>query len=66
MKRLLLAAAALAGLTALTATGGSAAPFNAGARVAPAQPTATQVNYYWHHRHWHHRHWEHRRWRYSN
>jgi hypothetical protein len=65
MKKLLLAAVALGGLTALTATDASAAPLAAGVHAPPAQqPGLTQVNYYWHHRHWHHRHWDHRRWRY--
>jgi hypothetical protein len=63
MKRLLLAAA-LGGLTALTASAATAAPLAAGIHVAPAQPAVTQVNYYWHRRHWHHRHWYHHHWRY--
>jgi hypothetical protein len=66
MKKLLLAAVALGGLTALTATTATAAPLSAGVHVAPANAGVTQVNYYWHHRHWHHRHWEHNRWRYSD
>jgi hypothetical protein len=69
MRRILLAAVALGGLTALTAGGASAAPSVAGVHaegisVAPAQPLVTHVDYYWHRRHWHHRHWEHHRWRY--
>jgi hypothetical protein len=65
MKKLLLAAVALGGIAALTATAATAAPLTAGVHAAPAQqPGITQVDYYWHHRHWHHRHWEHHRWRY--
>jgi hypothetical protein len=65
MKKLLLAAVALGGLTALTATAATAAPLATGVHAAPAQqPGITQVDYYWHHRHWHHRRWEHHRWRY--
>jgi hypothetical protein len=64
MRKLLLAAVALGGLTGLTAFGASAAPFNAGVHVAPSQPGVTHVDYYWHRHHYHHRHWEHNHWRY--
>jgi hypothetical protein len=64
MRKILLAAVALAGLTALGATGASAAPSAAGVHVVPSQPAATNVNYYWHHRHWHHRRWHHGHWHY--
>ncbi len=64
MKRVLLAAVALGGLTVLTTSGAMAAPFTAGVHVAPTQPAATQVDYYWHRRHWHHRRWWHHHWRY--
>ncbi len=64
MKKLLLAAVALGGLTALTATAATAAPLTAGVHVAPAQPGVTDVNYYWNQRHWHHRRWEHHHWHY--
>jgi hypothetical protein len=64
MHRLLLAAAAIGGLTALTAFGAVAAPSAAGVHVTPSQPLVTHVDY-WHGRHrWHHRHWEHNHWRY--
>jgi hypothetical protein len=64
MKRLLLAAVALGGLTALTHSAAMAAPVTAGIHIAPAQPAVTQVDYYWHHRHWHHRRWWHHHWHY--
>ncbi len=64
MRKTLLAAAAVCGLTAVTAFGATAAPSAAGVHITPAQPPVTQVDYYWHHHRWHHRHWEHHRWRY--
>lgn len=64
MRRLLLAAAAIGGLTALTAGGASAAPTAVGLHVAQAHPTVTQVDYWYHHQHWHHRRWDHGHWRY--
>jgi uncharacterized membrane protein len=64
MHKLLLAAAALGGLTALTAFGASAAPSAAGLHVVPSQPMVTHVDYYYHNRHWQHRHYEHNHWRY--
>jgi hypothetical protein len=64
MHRILLAAVAFGGLTALASTGAVAAPSAAGVHMAPSQSLVTHVDYWDHHRHWHHRHWEHRRWRY--
>jgi hypothetical protein len=64
MRKILLAAIALGGLTALAASGASAAPSAAGVHVV--QPPVTDVDYYWHHQHYHHRHWEHHQWRYWN
>ncbi len=64
MRKMLLAFAAVGGLTALTAAGASAAPLTAGVHGVPSQPLVTQVDFYWHHHHWHHRHWDHGRWRY--
>ncbi len=64
MRKLLLAAVALGGLTALTSVGASAAPLGDHVRVAPSQASVTQVDYYYNHHHWHHRHWEHDHWRY--
>jgi hypothetical protein len=64
MRRILLAMAALGGLTALTAANASAAPSAAGLHVTPSQPLVTHVDYYYHHHHWHHRHWDHGHWRY--
>ncbi len=64
MRRLLLAAAAIGGLTALTTIGASAAPLGAGIYVAPAHATITQVDYWHGHHHWHHRHWDHGHWHY--
>jgi hypothetical protein len=66
MRTILLAAIALAGLTALTSFGAAAAPYSAGVHVLPQQPLATHVDYYWNHRHWHHRHRDHGHWRYWN
>ena len=66
MKKLLLAAVALGGLTALIAPAATASPAAAGVHVAPSHSGVTQINYYWHRRHWHHRRWEHHRWRYWN
>lgn len=65
MKKLLLAAAAVCGLTALSAFGAVAAPVvgAAGPGVAPAQHVV-QADYYWHGHHWHHRHYEHGNYRY--
>ncbi len=68
MQKLLLAAVAFAGLTAVTTFGAtaapSAAPSAAGVHAAPSQALVTQVDYYRNHHRWHHRRWEHRRWRY--
>jgi hypothetical protein len=64
MRRILLVAAALGGLTALTAFGAAAAPSAAGVHVVGSQPPVSQVDYYWHHHHWHHRHWDHSHWHY--
>ncbi len=64
MRKILLAAVALGGLTAMTSVGASAAPSAAGVHVTPSHPLVTHVQYYWHHRHWHHRRWEHHHWRY--
>ena len=61
MHKLLLAVAAIGGLTALTSIGATAA----GHYVAPSQHMITDVNYNWDHRHhyYHHRHYEHSRYR---
>jgi len=64
MRRMLLAAVALGGLTAVTTAAASAAPSAAGLHVAPPELAMTQVDYYWHHHHYHHRHWDHDHWRY--
>ena len=64
MRRLLLAAVALGGLTALTTGGASAASAVADVHVAPSQPLLTHVDYYYHRHHWHHRRWEHHHWHY--
>jgi len=64
MRRLLLAAVALGGLTALTAGGASAAPSASGLHVAPAQPLVTRIDYYVNHHHWQHRRMDHGHWRY--
>jgi hypothetical protein len=64
MRKILLVAVAIGGLTALTAAGASAAPSAAGLHVAPSQPLVTHVDYWNHHHHWHHRHWDHGHWHY--
>ncbi len=64
MRRLLLAAVALGGLTALTATAASAAPLATGVHVAPSQPMATDAEYVVNHHHWQHRRMDHGHWRY--
>jgi hypothetical protein len=65
VKKFLLAAAAVGGLTALSAFGASAAPVvgAAGHGVAPAQHVV-QADYFSHGHHWHHRHYEHGSYRY--
>lgn len=64
MRKLLLAATVLGGLTALGTMGASAAPSAAGVYVAPSQVLVTNVDYYYNHRHWHHRHYSHGHWHY--
>jgi len=64
MRKLLLAAAAIGGLTALTSVGAVAAPSAAGLHVVPSEPLVTNVDYWHGHHHWHHRHWDHGHWRY--
>jgi hypothetical protein len=66
MRRMLFAAAAIGGLTALSAFGAAAAPSAARVHAAPSHTLVTPVDYYWNHHHWHHRHWEHDHWRYWN
>ena len=64
MRRMLLMAVALGGLTALTTAGASAAPSAAGIHITPSHPAATQVDYYSNHHHYHHRRWDHHHWHY--
>lgn len=64
MRRILLAAVVLGGLTAVTTLGASAAPSAAALHVAPSQPLVTHVDYNYHHHHWHHRRYEHGHWHY--
>jgi hypothetical protein len=68
MRKLLLAAAAMCGVLALTTLDVSAAPTRAmpTAQVLPGHGMATNVDYYWHHEHYHHRHWQHHYWHYYN
>jgi hypothetical protein len=66
MYRMVLAAVAFAGLTAVTTLGATAAPSATGVHASPSQALVTQVDYYHNHHRWHHRRWEHRRWRYYN
>jgi hypothetical protein len=64
MRKLLLAAAAVGGVFALTSAPASAAPSAAGLQVAPAHALVTNVDYYYNHRHWHHRRWAGGHWHY--
>ncbi len=64
MRTLLLTAAALGGLTALTTLPAQAATSAPAIHVTPSQPLVTHVDYYWNRHHWHHRRWEHHRWHY--
>jgi hypothetical protein len=66
MRKTLLAALALGGVTALMASGAIAAPVATRIHLAPSQPLVANVDYYHGHHHWHHRHWEHNHWRYWN
>lgn len=67
MRRLLLAAAAIGGLTALTAfgTAATAAPVpGAVGQYAVSPQHVVQADWNWNHRRWHHRRWFHHRWHY--
>jgi hypothetical protein len=65
MCRLLLAAAAIGGLTALTAFGAAAAPVPGAMGPSAAMPQhVVQADWYWHHHHWHHRRYYHGGWHY--
>jgi hypothetical protein len=64
MHKLLLAAVAIGGLTALTTAGAVAAPSMAGLHVAPQEALVTDVDYWHGHHHWHHRHWARGHWHY--
>jgi hypothetical protein len=69
MPRMLLAFAAIGGLTALTAFGVAAAPSTAGVSAAgvhavPSQSLVTHAGYDWHPHHRNHRRWDHGRWHY--
>lgn len=71
MRRFLLAAAALGGLTAVTTAGAVAATHPLAPKAFVAQQTearlpVVQADYYWHRHHWHHRRWGHDHWRYYN
>ena len=64
MRKLLLAAVAFGGLSALGVGAASAVPSAAGLHVAPTQPPVTHVQYWYNHHEWHHRHYEHHHYRY--
>jgi hypothetical protein len=59
MRKMLLSAAVLCVVAALTSVEASAAPSAAILHVGPSHPLVTDVDYYWHHNHYHHRHWAH-------
>jgi hypothetical protein len=63
--RIVLLAAAIGGLTALTASGVLAAPVaGAAGQYATAPLHVVQADWYWNHHHWHHRRWYHGHWHY--
>ncbi|HEY3846427.1 MAG TPA: hypothetical protein VGL95_04880 [Acetobacteraceae bacterium] len=65
MRRLLLAAAAIGGLTAVTGFGATAAPVaGAAGQYAVSLQHVVQADWYVNHHHWHHRRWEHGSWHY--
>lgn len=69
MRKMLLLAAAIGGLSALATTGANAAPaVDVPHAVAGYQSLVTHVDYYYNHHHYHHRRWDkkHRRWYYYN
>jgi hypothetical protein len=66
MRKLLLAAVALTGFTALAASGANAQPRDEHVRMAPERPMVTKADYYHNHQRYHHRHYEHGHWRYWN
>jgi hypothetical protein len=65
VRKLLLSAVAIGGLTALCSAGATAAPVvgAAGLYAAPQQHIV-QADWYWRRHHWHHRRWFHGRWHY--
>jgi hypothetical protein len=67
VRRVLLAAAAIGGLTALTAFGATAAPVAGAAGQYVASPHhMVQADWYVNHHHWSHRRFDHGRWHYWN
>jgi hypothetical protein len=64
MRKMLLAAAALGGLFAMTSVNASAAPYAKGQHAVPERGMVTHVDYYHNHHRYHHRHWQHNHWRY--
>ena len=66
MRKILLAAAALGGLTAVAGFNAVAAPSAPRPQVAQSRTEATQVDYYWHNHHYKHRRFADGRWHYWN
>jgi hypothetical protein len=68
MRKIMLIAAALGGLTALGGTAAMAAPrgdhHDVARYEASRQAPVMRTGYERHHRHWNHRRWEHGHWRY--
>ncbi|MGA3397790.1 MAG: hypothetical protein ABSC95_01120 [Acetobacteraceae bacterium] len=65
MRKLLLSAVAIGGLTALSSFGATAAPVvGAAGQYAVPQQHVVLADWYWHHHHWHHRRWWHGGWHY--
>jgi hypothetical protein len=64
MRKLLLAAVALGGFTALAASGAVAAPHDDRNHMSPERPTVTHVDYNHNHHQYHHRQYSHGHWRY--
>lgn len=65
VRRILLAAVAIGGLTALIGSGATAAPvIGAAGQYAASPQHVVQAYYYYHHHHYRHRRWYHGHWRY--
>jgi hypothetical protein len=70
MRKILLIAAAIGGLSVLGGTAAMASPMHERQDVAryeaSRQSPVMRTGYEWHHRHWDHRRWENHHWHYYN